>query len=92
MISDLFIRENMTFLCGFIAILVPLLPCSKNSMLPSCSLVVHDVQCRASVLHNAITLLLLLIVKGSLGKFAQIECVFMISGFLTIRNILLVNK
>ena len=39
----------------------------------------HHVQYRASVLHEALALLLLLIVKGFLGKFAQIESVFIIS-------------
>ena len=70
---------NKTFFMCFSAIPVLLLTCSRNSMLPSCSLVVHDVQYGASVLNNAIALLLLLIVKGSFGKFGQIERVFIIS-------------
>ena len=68
-----------TFLPCFIAILVLLVTCSKNSTVPLCSLVVHDVRHRASMLHNAVALLLLLIVKGSFGKFGQIERVFSVS-------------
>ena len=80
MVSVLLIFENMSFLSVSIAILVLLLPCSKNVTLPPCSLIGHDIQYRASVLHNAIALLLLLlIIKGSLGKCAQIKRVFIIS-------------
>ena len=77
--SDSLMFGNKTFFMCFIAILILPFTCSKNSTLPSCSLVVHDVQCRASMLNNAIVLELLLIVKGSFGKFGQIESVFIIS-------------
>ena len=77
-VSVLLLFQNMSF---FMFLLLFSFFCSLalRTRRTPCSLIGHDVQYRASVLHNAIALLLLLIIKGSLGKCSSIKRVFIIS-------------